>query len=152
MFFYGVFHCGNLACLLNPPTTVLPRFLHPTHDFYLYLYLIQAKRGFATDDVLKFCYLGYWGGWEVGRILGGGWGWVDWKKGGMLRAGYGFTEKQILHKPYIPDLPTYLLFYLETTHGSSIDPPPLPPPPPPTTTMTTHFKPFYTTSQEGLCH
>ncbi len=24
---------------------------------------------------------------------------------------------------YIPDLPTYLEFYLETTHGSSIDPP-----------------------------
>ncbi len=25
---------------------------------------------------------------------------------------------------YIPDLLTYLVFYLETTHGSSIDPPP----------------------------
>ncbi len=24
---------------------------------------------------------------------------------------------------YIHDLPTYLVFYLETTHGSSIDPP-----------------------------
>jgi hypothetical protein len=41
----------------------------------------------------------------------------------MLHMGYGFTEVWILHKPYIPDLPTYLVFYFETTRGSSIDPP-----------------------------
>ncbi len=40
---------------------------------------------------------------------------------------------------YIPDLPTYLVFYLETTCGSSIDTPP------PMTTITTptHFKSLY---------
>ncbi len=37
---------------------------------------------------------------------------------------------------YIPDLPTYLAFYLETARGSFIDPP--------TTTPTpTHFKSVY---------
>jgi hypothetical protein len=51
-----------------------------------------------------------------------GGGWIG-KKGGMLRAGYGFTEMQILHKLYIPDLPICLVFYLETTRGSSIDTP-----------------------------
>ncbi len=34
---------------------------------------------------------------------------------------------------YIPDLPTYLVFYLETTRGSSIDTPTM-------TTTPTHFK------------
>jgi hypothetical protein len=41
---------------------------------------------------------------------------------------------------YIPDLPTYLVVYFETTHGSSIDIPTT------MTTMTTaltHFKSFY---------
>jgi hypothetical protein len=64
--------------------------------------------------------------------------WVDWKKGAMLRAGCRFTEILNFCKLYIPDLPTYLVFYLETTHGSSIDMP--------TTTTTptlTHFKSFY---------
>ncbi len=39
---------------------------------------------------------------------------------------------------YIPDLPTYIVFYLETTRGSSIDTPTMTPTPTPT-----HFKSFY---------
>jgi hypothetical protein len=42
---------------------------------------------------------------------------------------------------YIPDLPTYLVFYLEITHGSSIDTP--------TTTTVTHFKSFYIPDEES---
>jgi hypothetical protein len=62
---------------------------------------------------------------------------VDWKKRGTLcRLGIhrDVNPPQAANLPtpvamllccrmYIPDLPTYLVFYLETTHGSSIDPP-----------------------------
>jgi hypothetical protein len=49
---------------------------------------------------------------------------------------------------YIPDLPTYLVFYLETTRGSSIDPPTMPTPMMPT--PTTHFKAFYIPEWYGV--
>jgi hypothetical protein len=62
---------------------------------------------------------------------------VDWKKGGTLRTGCGFTDMKILRKLYIPDLPTNLVFYLETTCGSSIDTPAK------TTSTPTNFKSFY---------
>ncbi len=41
---------------------------------------------------------------------------------------------------YIPDLPTYLVFYLETTHGSSIDPL--------MSTTPTHFKSLYVPEED----
>ncbi len=43
---------------------------------------------------------------------------------------------------YIPDLPTYLVFYLETTCGSFIDPPTM-------TQTPTHFKSLYI--PEAVC-
>jgi hypothetical protein len=81
---------------------------------------------------------------------------VDWKKRGMLhrlQIHKDVNPLQAVNLPkyfsscsvvvllccwmYIPDLPTYLLFYLETTCGSSIDTLM-------TTTLTpTHFKSFY---------
>jgi hypothetical protein len=57
----------------------------------------------------------------------------------------------------IPDLPTYLVFYLETTYGSSIDMLTPTPTPTPTSTETptptptpTHFKSFYIPQQPQL--
>ncbi len=44
---------------------------------------------------------------------------------------------------YIPDLPTYLVFYLKTTHGSSIDTPPTTTTRTTTTKTPTHLKSFY---------
>jgi hypothetical protein len=67
------------------------------------------------------------------RILGAGWGgvgywgagggWVDWKKGETLRGLQIHRDVNPLQAVHTPDLPTYLVFYIETTHGSSIDPP-----------------------------
>ncbi len=69
------------------------------------------------------------------RILGGGWGVGGLEKGGnVLRAMDSQRCKSsarcestrvvvlLCCRMYIPDLPTYLVFYLETTRGSSIDP------------------------------
>ncbi len=84
----------------------------------------------------------------MARILGGRWGVGGLKKGGNApramdsqRCKSSTSRKStrvvvlLCCRMYIPDLPTHLVFYLETTHGSSIDPLP--------TTTPTILKSFY---------
>jgi hypothetical protein len=79
----------------------------------------------------------------LGRV-GGGWIGKRGERSARATDSQSCELMQILHKPYIPDLSTYLVFYLETTRGSSIDPLPRMRTTRTTATTTpTHFKSLY---------